>query len=230
MNDGSKGRCLGLIGGLGVGATILYYQELVKEHAVRRCVPNLLIIHADVNRVLKDAAAGLTGQLAEYLSQLLHRLSHAGAQVAAVPAVTPHICAADLLKLSPIPLVNLLHEIVRELQVRRLKRVALFGTRFTMETRMFGQLPGVEVVMPRADEMNFIHEIYLQIVNAGRGTEEHYQRLRQIAHTLCERDNVEAIVLGGTELSLLFNEANTDFPHIDSARLHLRAIMRQLFA
>jgi hypothetical protein len=73
MNDVSKGRCLGLIGGLGVGATIHYYQ-LVKEHAVRGCVPNLLIIHADVTRVLKYVEAGHTGQLAEYLSQLLHRL------------------------------------------------------------------------------------------------------------------------------------------------------------
>jgi aspartate racemase len=71
MNDGSKGRCLGLIGGLGVGATIHYYQELVKAHAERRFVPNLLIVHADVDRVLKDAAAGDTAQLAEYLSQFL---------------------------------------------------------------------------------------------------------------------------------------------------------------
>jgi hypothetical protein len=55
MDEISKGPCLGLIGGLGVGATIHNYQELVKEHTVRRCVPNLLIIHADVNRVLKDA-------------------------------------------------------------------------------------------------------------------------------------------------------------------------------
>ena len=93
---------------------------------------------------------------------------------------------------------------------------------------MFGQINGAEVVMPKAEEIAFIHEIYLQIVNAGRGTEEHYEGLRQIAHTLCERDNVEAIILGGTELSLLFNEGNTDFPHIDAARLHLSANMRQL--
>src|ERR1039457_5863202 len=127
-------RCLGLIGGLGVGATILYYQELVKEHAARGCVPDILIIHADVNRVLRDAAAGDTRQLAAYLSDFLHRLSEAGARIAAIPAVTPHICAAELLELSPIPLVSLPGEILREVQVRELKRVALFGTRFTIES------------------------------------------------------------------------------------------------
>jgi hypothetical protein len=69
MNQSSHGRRLGLVGGLGVGATIHYYQELVKAHALRDCVPELLIIHADVTRVLAYAGIGLTRQLAEYLSQ-----------------------------------------------------------------------------------------------------------------------------------------------------------------
>ncbi len=47
-----------MIGGLGVGATIYYYRELVKAHAARGCVPNLVIVHADVNRVLQYAASG----------------------------------------------------------------------------------------------------------------------------------------------------------------------------
>ena len=226
----SHERCLGLIGGLGVGATIHYYTELVKEHAARGCVPDILIVHADVNRVLRDAAARDTRRLAAYLAELLERLSNGGARIAAIPAVTPHICAIELRELSPILIVSLTGAILREIQIRQLKRVALFGTRFTMESRMFGQLPGVEVVMPRADEVDFIHETYVQIVNAGRATEEQYQGLRRIAHTLCERERAEAVILGGTELSLVFNEANTDFPHIDGARVHLEAIMRVLNA
>jgi aspartate racemase len=221
---------LGLIGGLGVGATIHYYKELVKEHGARGRVPDLLMVHADVNRVLRDAAAGDTRQLAAYLAELLERLSSAGARVAAIPAVTPHICIAELVEISPIPLVSLPAAILREIQIRQLKRVALFGTRFTMETRMFGQLAGVEVVVPRADEVDLIHEAYVQIVNAGCGTEEQYQGLGAIAHALCEREGVEAVVLAGTELSLIFNETNTDFPHINGARVHLAAIMRDLFA
>jgi len=229
-NEESNERCLGLIGGLGVGATIHYYQELVKEHSARGRVPSLLIVHADVNRVLRDAATGETRQLAAYLAELLERLSSAGARIAAIPAVTPHICMAELLEISPIPLVSLPAAILHEIQTRQLKRVALFGTRFTMETRMFGQLPGVEVVVPSADEVDLIHAAYVQIVNAGCGTEEHYQRLRAIAHALYERERVEAVVLAGTELSLIFNETNTDFPHIDGTRVHIAAIMRDLLA
>jgi len=126
--------------------------------------------------------------------------------------------------------VSLVDEILREVAVKRLKRVALFGTRFTIETGMFGQLSGIDVVTPKADEIDFIHGAYLQIVAAGSGTDQLYQGLRRVAHTLIERDAIEAIVLAGTELSLVFNQANMDFPHIDAARLHLDAIMGRLFS
>jgi aspartate racemase len=221
-------RCLGLIGGLGVGATIYYYQELVKAHLELGQVANLLILHADVNRVLQYAAAGETSGMAEYFLQLIGRLSAAGAEIIAIPAATPHLCAPELMERSPIPLVSLVDEIVREVDDRKLKRVALFGTRFTMETELFGRLKDVEVVAPKPAEIDFIHQTYLQLVNVGSGTEQQYRGLHQLAHTLIERDGIEAIILAGTELSLVFNRANTDFPHIDGARLHLAAIMEQL--
>jgi aspartate racemase len=221
-------RCLGLIGGLGVGATIYYYQELVKAHLELGQVANLLILHADVNRVLQYAAAGETSGMAEYFLQLMSRLSAAGAEIIAIPAATPHLCAPELMERSPIPLVSLVDEIVREVDDRKLKRVALFGTRFTMETELFGRLKDVDVVAPKPAEIDFIHQTYLQLVNVGSGTEQQYRGLHQLAHTLIERDGIEAIILAGTELSLVFNRANTDFPHIDGARLHLAAIMEQL--
>jgi aspartate racemase len=223
-------QCLGLIGGLGVAATVHYYQELVREHTLRGLVPNLLIAHADVNRVLSYAAAGHTLALAQYLSEFLRRLSLGGATIAALSAVTPHICAAELVELSPIPFVSLPNEILSEIHTRRLKRVALFGTRFTIETGVFGQLTGVEIVKPQPDEIDFIHQTYERLATDGRGTAEQYDGLRALAHKLCERDKVEAVILAGTDLTLLFNEANTDFPHIDGARVHILAIMRRLLA
>jgi aspartate racemase len=124
--------------------------------------------------------------------------------------------------------VSPVDEIVGEVRRRELRRVALFGTRFTIETGLFGRLNAVDVVAPTTAEIEFIHRTYLQIVSAGSGSEEQYQGLRGVAHTLVKRENVDAIVLAGTELSLIFNETNLDFPHVDGSRLHLDAIMRQL--
>jgi aspartate racemase len=229
MSNTSEGHSLGLIGGLGPGATIHYNQELVKAHSARQSVPRLLILHADLDRVLKHAEHRELARLAEYLSDCVGRLSNAGAEVGAIAPITPHICAPELVRMSPLPLVNIVEEVTREIRVRGLKRVALFETRFTIEMRMFDQLINTEVVTPRPDETDYIHETYLQIVNNPGSAGDWSAGLKALAHTLIARDGVEAIVLAGTELSLLFNEANIDFPHIDCARVHVNAIMRRLF-
>jgi aspartate racemase len=228
-SDSPTPRCLGLVGGLGVGATVHYYQALVKAHAARGSVPNLVMVHADMQRVLGHAAAGETAPLARYLAELIARLARAGAQVAAIPAVTPYICAPELLKLVSIPIINLIEVIERATLAKGFRCVSIFGTRFAIESRMFGQMPRVEIVLPRSDEIDIIHETYLEMANAGRGTTEQYERLRTLAFRLVERDGLDGMILAGTDLSLVFNESNTDFPHVDGTRVHLEAIMRAVF-
>ena len=87
----------------------------------------------------------------------------------------------------------------------------MLGTRVTMVSKMFALLPGIAVVPPSADEIAVVHDAYAQIVNRGAGIDELYQRLRVIAHAICDRENVAAIVLGDTELSFLFNESTCRF-------------------
>jgi aspartate racemase len=96
-----------------------------------------------------------------------------------------------------------------------------------METGLFGLLQGVEVVAPESAEIDFVHQTYLQLVSAGRGSKDQHESLSRLAQALIERERVEAVILAGTELALVFNESNTDFPHIDCARLHLAAIVRR---
>jgi aspartate racemase len=71
----------------------------------------------------------------------------------------------------------LLTEVPQAVRAAGLKRVALLGTRFTIETRMFGCLDGIEVVMPTADEIERIHQIYTDFV-AGRGSNAQTEELR----------------------------------------------------
>jgi len=207
-------RNLGLIGGLGPGATVHYYQELVKIQA-----GELLIVHADVERVLGDVQRGDRTGLAAYFARLIDRLAAGGAEVAAISAIAPHICIRELEKISALPLVNIIEEVGAEIRLRGYKKVALFGTRFVVESRLFGMLDGVEVMVP--EQVETIHQIYLQVVNGGT---EGRTILSQIARDL----PVDAIVLAGTDLSLIFSETNTDFPHVDCAKVHMQAIAREL--
>ena len=118
---------------------------------------------------------------------------------------------AELSGMSPIPLVSLPGVTLEPINKKHFKRISLLGTRVTMESKVFGLLPGIAVVPPSADEIAVVHDAYVQIANRGAGSDELYQRLRVIAHAICDRENVAAIVLGDTELSFLFNESTCRF-------------------
>jgi aspartate racemase len=223
----AKETWMGLLGGLGVGATIHYYQELARRHEARGVPLRLLMAQADMRLLLRVAQQGDRAAMAEHLAGLVERLAAGGASFAVIPAITPHMCAPELAARSPIPLLNLVEETVQEIQRRGIRRVALFGSRFTVESRMFGQLEGIEVVMPTLAEIDAIHTAYFQIVDTAAGGAAPYETMHRLAHELLGR-GAEAIILAGTELALLFNESNTDFPHVDCARVHLDAIMHRL--
>jgi aspartate racemase len=224
----NKSRCLGLVGGLGVGATIHYYQKLAKAHEERGRNLDIVITHAEVSRVFEYVEAEDRDGLAEYLLVFIRRMKAAGAEFAAIPAITPHYCVRALVAASPLPLFNIFDPLVEELAARAVRRVAVFGTRYVMESSLYGFAGDVEIIRPTSDEMDTIHNTYLELLQKGTGTEEQHRSLTAIAHTLGQRDGVEAIVMAGTDLSLLFNEANTAFPHLDCATLHLKRIVHGL--
>jgi len=226
--SGKEGRVLGLVGGLGPNATVYYYNGLIAAHKARGAVARMLIAHADVDHGRPLAEAGKFDELARYLNGFIDATAAGGAEMAAIVAVTPHICSAQLTPLLKIPLIDMVSTVADAIRVRGLKRIALFGTRSTVQTKMFGRL-GVDVVVPQPDEIEAINNAYLDVVY-DRNTPATLDRLRELAHTLMRRDGAEAVLLAGTDLSMVMNEENAGFPTLDCAGVHIREITRRLLA
>lgn len=184
-----KGRCLGLIGGLGVGATNHYYKELAEAHQKSGLALDLAMVHAETSRIFEHVQADDRDGLAEYLAGFISRLKAAGAELAVIRAVTPHFCVRELIGISPLPVLNIFEPLRAELSERS------------------------------------IHNQYVELALRGKPAEGQHAALTDLAEKLCKRDRLDAIILAGTDFSLLFNAANTKFPHTDCAALHLRAIM-----
>jgi aspartate racemase len=227
MATAQETRCLGLIGGLGPGATVHYYRALIAAIESQGRVPRLLIAQADIGRIYAAVAAKDFDGLARYLAGLAASMAAGGAEFTAIVAATPHICAAQLVALSPIPLIDMLTEVAAAVRARDLKRVALLGTRFTLETRMFGSLGDIDVVMPSAAEIDAIHRNYTDIV-AGRASPAQLEELRKLAQTFIARDGAQAVLIAGTDLSGVFTEANAGFAMLDCAQAHVAAIVRRM--
>jgi aspartate racemase len=224
----NQSKHFGLVGGLGVGATVLYYQAIAAACAQRNIVPRLTMANAHAPTALALVQAGRIEDLAAYLASIVGELAASGASFFAIPAITPHICLTELKLQVTLPIVDILQVTAERLRDRRLSRVALFGTKFTIDRNLFGALDAFDVVHPRDDEVDEIHRIYLGLATEGRISADEEARLRDLAHTLCRRDRVEAIILAGTDLNLVFNEANAGFPAVDCAAAHIDAIVAQM--
>ena len=217
-----------MIGGLGAGATVYYYRGLLSAHEAAGRAARLLIAHADVNRVRGFVENNDRAGLARYLAGFISSLAAGGAEMTAIVAITPHICAAELTAISPLPLIDIVSEVAAEIRTRGLKRVALLGTRFTVESRMFDRL-GVDVIVPKAEEIEQIHNTYMDVLH-DRSTPAQIDGLRQVACTIIARDRAEAVLLAGTDLSMVLNEDDAGFPTIDCAAAHIKAIAKILLA
>ena len=226
--------CVGIVGGLGVGATVHYYEKITAACAARGVVPELVFNHADANTGQGFVRAGRLDQLGDYLARYIEQLAAAGATAVAIPAVTPHIAVAEIKARTNVPLIDIMETLGAELRARKLKRVALFGTIFTMQGSLWGQVTpensGAAFVKPQPDEMKFLGEAYQHLLDTRTPAPGDVDRFREIAATLQKRDHVETILLAGTDLTVIFDEATAGFPCIDVARPHIDAIVARLLA
>lgn len=221
-------RSVGLVGGLGVGATVYYYERLVRECEKVGFALDIVIANAQTPAVFAYVEAKDRIGLAKYLNGFIGRLKAAGAEMAVIPAITPLYCAKELAATSALPIVSLVDPVNRELAARKARRVTIFGTRFVIESDLFGALSGVEVVRPGPEEVDMIHKTYVELAATGEASPKKYEKLTALAYHLVSRHAVDTILLAGTDLTLLFNETNTDFPHVDCAALHVQEILREV--
>jgi aspartate racemase len=227
---------LGVLGGMGPESTIAYYRLVVatvrERWPVRPQAP-VLINSIDVQRVLRLAGESALRELTDYLVSELEVLAKGGAALGVLAANTPHIVFDDVRQRSPIPLVSIVEAACEAARARGLKRLGIFGTKFTMQGRFYPHVfskAGISLLTPRDDEQDLIHERYVGELLANVFSPDTRERLLQIARAMQERDGVHGIILAGTELPLLLTtETASGMPLLDTTRIHVQAAVEQLW-
>jgi aspartate racemase len=226
---------LGIVGGLGPESTIDYYRRILEEwkRDDPSSSPPIIIDSLDVDRGLHLVEHDRPA-LVEYLSASLRRLAAAGADFAAMAANTPHVVFDELVSRSPIPLVSIVEACAEEAQRRALRRVGLLGTRFTMEGSFYPTVfarRGIAVVSPSDEERTWIHDRYVGQLLKGEFRDETRDRVISVVRRLREEENIDGVILGGTELTLLLSAPLVgDIPALDTTALHVDAIVKRLRA
>jgi len=231
----ATGQLAGMIGGLGPESTAVYYRQIVAAYRQAKpdgSHPSILINSIVMQRVLGLIVAADYREVAKYLLDAIHQLAAAGATFGFISANAPHIVFEEVEEQSPIPLLSIVKAACAAAKKAGCNRLGLLGARFTMQATFYPKVfsqAGLEIVTPNKEEQDYIHEKYMGELVNGRVVPETRQEILRIMQRIKDRDQIDGVILGGTELSLLFEQdAASGIPLLDTTKIHVQAIVARM--
>jgi len=229
-------KTVGIVGGIGPESTIEYYRFIIEDYRQRQgggSYPRIIINSVDLNRLVGWINAGELGPFADYLAAGVDQLADAGADFAVLAANTAHIVFDQIRDRSRIPLLSIAAATCARARALGLKRPGLLGTRFTMEAPFYPELfarEGLTIVTPDEKERAFINEKYFGELLQNLFRPETREQLLHIVNRMKEREAIDGLILGGTELPLLLRGADSDLPFLDTTKIHVERIVYELLS
>ncbi|MFL5763760.1 MAG: aspartate/glutamate racemase family protein [Bacteroidia bacterium] len=219
---------IGLIGGISWVSTIDYYRyinTMVNETLGGLQYPELIIYSFNYAEIKKNNDANDWDRTLEMLTGAARKLEAAGAEALILCANTMHLIADELQEQIGIPILHIAEATAEEISRNGIKKVALLGTKFTMEKEFFHKkllAKGIEAIVPSAQDREFIHQTIFDELGKGElkaGTKARYQEIIR----KMEEMGAGGVVLGCTEIPLLIKPEDVSIPVFDTTLLHSRA-------
>ncbi len=219
---------LGLVGGISWTSTLDYYRRL--NEGINRRLGGLEFASCLVDSINFGELQRQTWPNSfELLRDACRRLVAGGAEGIALGATTAHLFADALAAELEVPLVDLRVETAKAVRARGVAKVALLGTKFTMEMSFFRDAlarHGVEAVVPDAQSVrDYIQETVRDELGAGIVRAETKAAYLEIVDGLVER-GARGVILGCTELPMLLGASDFAMPVFDTVEIHVEAMVR----
>src|SRR5437667_2319193 len=230
-------KILGIIGGLGPESTIEYYQNIIALYRERQrdgSYPEFIINSVDLKKGLDFMDANNLAGMAEYLLEEVGRLARAGADFGLISANTPHIVFDELASKSPISLISIVEATCAAAKARKLKRLALFGTRYTMQGTFYAKVfsrEGIELLVPEPNDQDYIHDKYMNELVPGKFLPETRAGLLAIVDRMKAKSEIDGVILAGTELPLILRDPDHNgIPFLNTTKIHVEAAVDQMLS
>ena len=226
---------VGIVGGIAPESTIQYYRLLIESYRNQMQdgrYPSIVINSIDMTRMLDLIAADRLDEVTAYLLAEIDRLDRAGADVCLLASNTPHLVFDELRRQASVPLISIVEAACDAACSLGLTRAGLFGTRFTMTGHFYADVfsrAGMTVCVPNAEEQTYIHDIYMGELVRGVFHPETRDRVMTIARTMQQRDGIDGLILGGTELPFLLGGVeDAPMPLLDTTKIHVEEAVKWL--
>jgi len=221
-------KVIGLIGGMSWESSAEYYRlinQRVKERLGGYSSAKCLMYSVDFAEIEALQVQNRWEESAELLADAAKRLEAGGADFVLLCTNTMHKVAGAIQNSVKIPFVHIADAACEAIKAQGLNKVALLGTRYTMEQDFYKQRlidNGLEVIVPEKGDRDTVHNIiYEELV---QGVVKHESRLRyQIIINCLQKRGAEGVILGCTEIGLLIKPDDSPVPVFDTTVIHAHA-------
>ena len=219
-------KTIGMIGGMSWESSVVYYQLVNKR--VRELLGGdysckSVMYTVDFDEIVKLQHKEEWGKLDTLMADAAVRCQKAGADIIVLCTNTMHLCKDAIEKSISVPFLHIAHATAEAISLYGLTKVALLGTKFTMEKdfykREIEENYDIKVIVPDSGDRDIIHGIIYQELIKGIISEESRDRFKVIINSLREQ-GAEGVILGCTEIPLLIREGDVDIPIFDTTKIH----------
>jgi aspartate racemase len=229
-------KTIGLLGGMSWESTVPYYQAINRVVGARLGglhSARIVLFSVDFHEIEQLQHADRWDEAAEILIGAARALERAGADFLVLCTNTMHKVAPEITRAVPLPLLHIADATAERIKAAGLPRVGLVATRFTMEQDFYrGRLErghGLHVLVPPAEDREIVHRIIYDELCRGIVREESRSQYRRIASDLV-RAGAAGLILGCTEITLLFRPEDASVPVFDTTQIHAEEAARYALA
>jgi aspartate racemase len=222
-------KVIGLIGGMSWESTAEYYRiinQTIKARLGGHHSGKILLYSVNFSEIEKLQREGRWEEATEFMCEAARRVEIAGADCILICTNTMHKMAAEVQRAIMIPLLHIADATAMEIKKKGIKRVALLGTKYTMEEEFYkGRLRakyGFEVLIPPEEDRDIINQIIYHELCLGKVKEESKKLFVRIIKQL-EAEGAEGVILGCTEIPLLIKQEDSPLELFDTTAIHARA-------
>lgn len=223
-------KTAGIIGGMSWESTAKYYQWLNQGIQRRRGglhSARVLLTSVDFEPVSQMQKSGDWAKAGQMMATEARKLEAGGADFILLATNTMHQVADDIIAATSIPFIHLADATAASIRARGVTRIGLLGTRYTMERDFYkGRLAehGLEVIVPDAAQRDSVHAIIFDELCKGIINPASKRVYKDIAQTLVAA-GAEGVILGCTEITMLLEQADFEFPVFDTTRIHIETAL-----
>lgn len=218
-------KTIGLIGGITPQSTIMYYQVLndlaSKEYGDKRSA-KVIINSVDFGEISKLQSEGKWDVLDGIMANSAKSLENAGATCILICANTMHLTIEAVRKVVEIPVIHIAEATGEQILEKKLSKVALLGTKYTMEKTFYIDVlknMGIEVIIPEKTDREIVHTIIYDELSEGILKSRSKKIYIDIINKL-QKGGAQGVILGCTEIPLLIKQEGVSIPVFDTTTIH----------